>query len=268
MRVFAILNQKGGSGKTTTTINLGAALAELGRHVLVLDLDPQASATHWLGADEGDGIYQVVVERLPVGPFVMHTAIDRLDLVPASKKLALVEQDARRKPGGESALRRAIAKLAGPWDFVLMDCPPALGLLTINAMAAADSVIVPVEAHGIALEGIADLTDTIAQVRDAELNPDLQLLAVLACRVNRTRQAREVAEFLETTFPNEALRTRIHENARLGEAFNFRRTVLQYAPESTGAVEYRAAASELLARVARLDNRQVLVGAAGTAGGR
>ena len=99
MRVFAILNQKGGSGKTTTTINLGAALAELGRHVLVLDLDPQASATHWLGADEGDGIYQVVVERLPVGPFVTHTAIDRLDLVPASKKLALVEQDARRKAG-------------------------------------------------------------------------------------------------------------------------------------------------------------------------
>jgi len=268
MRAFAILNQKGGSGKTTTTVNLGAALAELGRQVLVLDLDPQASATHWLGANEGDGIYQVVVDRLPLDPFVVHSTIDNLDLVPASKKLALVEQDARRKPGGESALRRAIGKLAGPWHFVLMDCPPALGLLTVNAMAAADSVIVPVEAHGIALEGLADLTDTIAQVREAELNPDLRLLAVLACRVNRTRQAREVAEFLEMTFPNEALQTRIHESARLGEAFNFRRTVLQYAPESSGAVEYRAVASELLARVASMDDGRVLAGAAATAGAR
>jgi chromosome partitioning protein len=248
-QTLAILNQKGGSGKTTTAINLSAALAELDRRILLIDLDPQASATHWLATDEGDGVYQVIVERTAVASFVVGSGVAGVDLVPASKKLALVEQDGRRKPGGESALRRALAKLDGPWHLVLLDCPPALGLLTINALAAADTVLVPVEAHGIALEGMADLTDTIAQVREAELNADLRLGAVLACRLNRTRQAREVTDFLQASFPREILPTPIRENARLAEAFNFRQTIFQYAPDTPGAEDYRAVARELLDRL-------------------
>jgi len=246
--ILGLLNQKGGSGKTTTAVNLAAALAELGRRILLVDLDSQASATRWLGMDEGDGVYRVLVDRVDLQSFIVPTGETNIDVVPASPPLALVEQQGRNKPNAETALARKLSPLRDRWDFILLDSPPALGLLAINALAAADSVLVPVEAHGIALAGLADLVNTVDLVREEGLNPTLKIDHVLACRVDRTRQAREAVEVLREQFPTAMLRTFIRESARLADNFNFRTTILKHAPTSTGAADYRAVARELLER--------------------
>ena len=191
-------------------------------------------------------MYGVLVDRLELESFLLPTGEPNIDIVPASSPLALVEQQGRNKPNAETALARKLSPLRDRWDFILLDSPPALGLLAINALAAADSVLVPVEAHGIALAGLADLVNTVDLVREEGLNHALKIDHVLACRVDRTRQTREAVEVLREQFPTAMLRTVIRESARLADNFNFRTTILKHARTSTGAVDYRAVARELL----------------------
>jgi chromosome partitioning protein len=192
------------------------------------------------------------VKRAALESHIRQTALAGIAVVPARQDLAAAELEARRKPGAELTLRNALSHLPPRWDTILLDCPPSLGLLTVNALAAADEVLVPVEAHILALEGLADLLGTMDLVREA-LNPRLRLSAVLACRVSRTRHNRDVVELLRQQFPDTMLTTVVRESARLAEAPAFKQPILTYASDSTGALDYRAVAAEWLARVPQLE---------------
>ena len=159
------MNEKGGSGKTTTTISLAAVLAERGYRILVVDLDPQASASLWLGRGREPGLYRAIAEKRDLEPFVRATAVAGLDIIAGSRELAAVD-DLRGRIGVQTALKRALARLHVRWDIVLIDCPPNLGLLSVNALAAADEVLVPVETHGIAAVGLSDLQRTVNDDRE------------------------------------------------------------------------------------------------------
>ena len=160
MRTIAVMNEKGGSGKTTTTISLAAVLAERGYRILVVDLDPQASASLWLGRGREPGLYRAIAEKRDLEPFVRAAAVPGLDIIAGHRELAAVD-DLRGRIGIQTALKRALARLHPRWDIVLIDCPPNLGLLSVNALAAADEVLVPVETHGIAAIGLSDLQRTV-----------------------------------------------------------------------------------------------------------
>jgi|UniRef100_A0A7C3WIE6 chromosome partitioning protein len=250
MRKFAIANQKGGSGKTTTSVNLAAALGELERRVLVIDLDPQHSATAWLGfRDSGKGLYGLFVDNGDFREIIKPTGVPGVDLAPSSAWLVGVERILAGEVGAEQILRHNLAKLpAGAWDYILMDCPPTLGILTINALAAAEELLVPVEAHVMALSGLAQLLHTVGVVR-ARINADLRVSGILACRVDsRTRHAREVVEQLREHHGDLVYETVIRENIRLAECPSFAQPITQYDPKSSGAADYRALAREIIAQ--------------------
>ncbi len=250
MRKFAIANQKGGSGKTTTSVNLAAALGELERRVLVIDLDPQHSATAWLGLrDPGKGLYGLFVDNGELRDIIKPTGVPGVDLAPSSPWLVGVERILAGEVGAEQILRRHLARLpADAWDYLLIDCPPTLGILTINALAAAEELLVPVEAHVMALGGLAQLLHTVEIVRE-RLNAGLRVSGILACRVDsRTRHAREVVEQLRERNGNLVYRTVIRENIRLAECPSFAQPITQYDPRSSGAADYRALAQEIIAQ--------------------
>jgi chromosome partitioning protein len=250
VRTLAIANQKGGSAKTTTAVNLAAALGERGCRVLVLDLDPQASASHWYGiTDTGRGLFEVFVEHGTLEPLVQPTAAQGVDLVPASTWLVGVDKTLAGEIGAETLLRRHLEALpADRWAYVLVDCPPTLGLLTVNALAAVQAVLVPVETHVMALQGLAQLLQTVDIIK-ARLNPALAIAGILACRVNaRTRHAQEVVEELRRRFGPLVYQAVIRENVRLAECPSFGCPITHYDPRSTGAEDYRALAAEVLQR--------------------
>jgi len=247
VRTLAVMNEKGGSGKTTTTISLAAVLAERGFRCLVVDLDPQASASLWLGRGREPGIYRAVAEKRDLAPYVRPTAATGIDLIAGSRELAAVD-DLRGRIGVQTALKRALAKLGEKWDVVLIDCPPNLGLLAVNALAAADEVLVPVETHGIAAVGLSDLLRTVDDARESLVNPTLSIGAIVATRYNRTREAKDCVQQTRQAFPREMLATVVRESARLGEAFTYARTIVEHDPEGMGASDYRSVASELLER--------------------
>ncbi|MBW1990745.1 MAG: ParA family protein [Deltaproteobacteria bacterium] len=250
MRKFAIANQKGGSGKTTTAVNLAAALGEAGRRVLVVDLDPQHSATAWLGVrDTGRGLYDLFVGDGDLSRVITSTGVPGVDLAPSSPWMVGVERILVGEVGAEQILRRNLAKLpADTWDYVLVDCPPTLGLLTVNALAAVQEVLVPVEAHVMALTGLAHLLHTVEVVRE-RLNNDLRVSGILACRVDaRTRHAREVVEQLREHNGELVYRTVIRENIRLAECPSFAQPITRYDSKSSGAADYRALAQEIIAQ--------------------
>ena len=249
MRTIAVTNQKGGSGKTTTAVNLAAALGEKGRRVLVVDLDPQASASAWLGVkDGGKGLLEVFTGEARLEDLVVPTSAEGVDLVPSSAWLANAEKALAGEPGAETVLRRAVARLGNRWDFVLIDCPPALGLLTVSALTAADEVLVPLEASAMALAGLAGLTRTVELVAD-RLNPGLSIAAVLACRVDvRTNLSKDVVDSLRASLGEKVMKTVVRENVRLREAWSFAQPITVYDTRSAGAEDYRAAAAELLRR--------------------
>ena len=253
MHTLAVSNQKGGTAKTTTAVCLAASLAEQGRRVLVIDLDAQANATRWLGAGNGEaGIYDVLTGGTDLQETIL-TIIDGLDLVPSSPYMVGAEKALSADPAPQFILRGALEELAGgagpPYDVCLIDCPGALGTVTVNALTAADGVLIPVPAQTLSLEGLAQLLQTVQTVRE-RLNPNLDIAGILVCRLdNRTRLAGEVVEALEERFPGQVLKTRIRENVRLAEAPSFKQPITAYDPGSRGAEDYRNLAEEIAARI-------------------
>lgn len=246
-RTLAVVNQKGGSGKTTTTVNLAAALAENGRKILIVDLDPQASASSWLGVkDGGRGLFDALTGNGNVADLVHVADLADVSIIPSSPWLVGVEKALAAEVGAETILKRKLGDLPDSWDYVLMDCSPSLGILTVAALTAAGEVLVPVEAHVMALKGLAQLLQTVEVVKD-RLNPRLRISGIVACRVDgRTRHALDVVEKLRERFKELVFRSIIRENVRTAEAYSFAVPVTVYDPRSYGAEDYRSLALEII----------------------
>jgi chromosome partitioning protein len=248
-RIIALVNQKGGVGKSTTAVNLGAALAVEGRRVLVVDCDPQGNTTTGFGIEKHGlqrDVYNVLMQEATIDDVVRATEIETLSLVPATINLAGAEIELVSALSRETRLRQALLPIANRYDFVLIDCPPSLGLLTINALTAAEEAIIPVQAEYYALEGLSQLTAVVRRVREA-LNPTLHISGVLVTMFDgRTRLAMEVLDELEKFFPQQMFKTQIPRNIRLSEAPSFGKPVILFDVKSRGAQAYLSLAKELL----------------------
>ncbi len=248
--IYTLANQKGGVGKTTTAVNVGAYLAEWGQRVLVVDIDPQANATSSLGIDKRAvplSIYDLLVREVPLARIVQLTGRVRLDLAPASPSLAGATVEMISLPRREYRLRQMLVGLDQRYDYVLIDCPPSLGILTVNGLAAAtDGVIIPVQCEYLALEGLSQLMRAIELVRRA-LNPGLRLRGLVMTMYDaRTTLSRQVVEEVRRHFPERVFRTIIPRSVRLSEAPSYGEPIISYAPRSAGALAYAALARELL----------------------
>jgi chromosome partitioning protein len=252
-RIIAMANQKGGVGKTTTTISLGAALAEIGEQVLLVDFDPQGGCALGLGIEPGQldlSVYNALLDRnCDVDEVIQKTSVPNLDLLPSNIDLAAAELMLVTEVAREQALLRVLAPLRVKYSFILIDCPPSLGLLTVNALTAADGVIVPLECEYYALRGMAQLMDSIERIKE-RLNPRLQVDGILATMLdNRTLHAREVLARVEEAFGPRMFDTVIKKTIRFAEAPVAGEPILTYAPTSNGAAAYRKLAQEVMARV-------------------
>lgn len=246
MRVIAVMNHKGGSGKTTTTVNLAAALGEKARKVLVIDADPQASATTWLGLkDAGRELLELLTGDGKLAAEIRPTAAPFVWAIPCSTWLASAEKALAGVAKPEHALKRKLRPLQG-YAYVLIDCPPTMGILAVNALTAASEVLIPVETHVLALAGLSQVLTTIEVVRQ-ELNPDLRVCGIVACRYDRrTTHCGEVLEQLQARFPRLMCKTAIRENVRLAECPSYGKPITLYDKHSTGTEDYRALAAELI----------------------
>jgi chromosome partitioning protein len=248
--VYAIANQKGGVGKTTTAVNLAACIAEAGYASLLIDMDPQSNATLGLGIDKHitPTVYDALLDGVPLADTVVASQISNLGVVPAGPDLAGANVELPRAPGSESRLRDALTPIRDRYAFVLLDCPPSLGPLTVNALVAADRVIVPVQSEYFALEGLAGLLDTLSLVQ-RELNPRLTVAGMLlTMHDGRTRLAQDVESEVRRHFPELVFETVIPRNVRVGEAPSFGQPVIHYDPHCAGSDAYFELAKEVAAR--------------------
>lgn len=247
-RIIAVVNHKGGVGKTTTAINLGAWLALSGHRVLVVDLDPQANATTGLGVDPrrvSNNVYHILVDATPVEDAIEPTAVRNLYCVPSTIDLAGAEIELVTLFSRELRLRKALSTLDGEFDFILIDCPPSLGLLTVNSLAAATEVIVPIQCEYYALEGLGQLLKNVNLIQ-TNLNPDLRLCGiVLTMYDGRTRLSEQVANEVRSHFPGKVFHTVIPRSVRLSEAPSFGQPVALYDPKSRGSIAYEDLAAEV-----------------------
>lgn len=254
-RIIAVTNQKGGVGKTTTTINLGAALALADQRVLLVDLDAQANLTSGVGlkgqATPAGSVYQAITTDVDdAAPFLLDTRVQGLSLLPADRNLTGAEVELVGLDHREGRLRRVLQSVAGQFDYVLIDTPPSLGLLTLNALVAADAVVIPLNCEYFALEGLADLVATLRRVR-ASLNPSLDIAGVLmTMHDERTNLGQQVARDIRAFFEDRVFTTVIPRNIRLGEAPSHGVPAILYDVKSRGAEAYVALAREFLAREA------------------
>lgn len=246
-QIIALANQKGGVGKTTTSVNLGAALAQAGQRVLLVDIDAQGNATSGSGIDKSElerDSYDVIVDGAPLHEVIVPT--DNYDLVPATIQLSGAEIELADKKEREYRLKAALATVADDYDFILIDNPPALGLLTVNAFTAADAILIPVQTEFYALEGLGQLLNTIELVRQ-QFNPDLDIAGILLTMYDgRTNLAKQVAEEVRNYFGDKVYETVIPRTVRLSEAPSYGQAIIDFDPRSVGAQVYTELAQEVM----------------------
>ncbi len=251
LKILAVANQKGGVGKTTTTVNLSACLAQMGKRVLAIDVDPQGNCTSGCGVDKEapeQTVYDVMIEGAPVKDVIVQTPLENLWLLPARKELSGAEVELVSRTGREGVLKRALAPVADDFDFAFIDCPPSLGLLTVNALTASDALLSPIQCEYYALEGLSDLMNTVKLVRGG-LNPRLSVDGVVLTMFDaRTNLSAQVVAEVKRHFQDKVYSTIIPRSVRLSEAPSFGQPITVYDPRCTGAQAYTALAKEFLGR--------------------
>lgn len=254
-KIVAFLNQKGGVGKTTTCVNMAGYLASMGKKTLVLDIDPQGNASSNLGIDKDSKpktIYDVIIDDNSIEEVILPTKLDNLHIIPSDVDLAGAEIELVKMNNREKIVRNILKKIKDKYDYICIDCPPSLGLITVNALTACDSVLIPIQCEYFALEGLSQLMYTIKLVKKTELNKDIDVEGVvLTMKDNRSNLGQSVAQDIQKYFGKKVYKTIIPRNIRLAEAPSFGEPIVIYDPKCTGAIAYKALTEEFLKNQAK-----------------